>query len=224
MSKPTKVPIQATGYKASVTNPEHWSHFDYALDVWRQQRVSCDGIGFVFSASDPYCGIDLDKVWQGEADEGPPWATQILERFADTYCEISPSGKGIKIWSRATPSHCGCWKVGAGQIEIYDRARYFTMTGRAGTARIVTDHQADIDSLIAYLGPKSTTVPRAIGEKIPHGTQHHMLVSLAGTMWRRGMTAEAIEAALQIVNAQQCERPGPPENIHQIVASMKRWA
>jgi hypothetical protein len=42
-------------------------------------------------------------------------------------------------------------------------------------------------------------------------------------MWRRGMTAEAIEAALQVVNAEQCERPGPSENIRRIVLSMQRW-
>ena len=41
-----------------------------------------------------------------------------------------------------------------------------------------------------------------------------------------GQTIErhyTIEAALQIVNAEQCERPGPPENIHKIAMSAARW-
>jgi primase-polymerase (primpol)-like protein len=222
--KPTKVPYQATGYKASTTNPEHWSRFDYVLDIWQRQRVKCNGIGFVFSENDPYAGLDLDNVWQSDADEGPRWAFEILDRFADTYMEESPSGRGIKIWCRAALQHGGrSWPIGVGAIEVYDRARFFAVTGRAGPVRALTDHQADVDSLIEYLG-RGTSAPSNIGGKIPYGTQHNTLVSLAGTMWRRGMTADAIEAALQVTNAQQCERPGPPENIHKIVMSMERWS
>jgi primase-polymerase (primpol)-like protein len=222
--KPTKVPYQATGYKASTTNPEHWSGFAYVLNTWQRQRVLCDGVGFVFSADDPYTGLDLDNVWQSDADEGPRWASEILDRFADTYMEESPSGRGIKIWCRAKLPHGGrSWPIGAGAIEIYDRSRFFVVTGRAGPIRTVADHQADVDSLIAYLDGGRPAPTNTTG-KIPYGTQHNTLVSLAGTMWRRGMTTDAIEAALQVTNAQQCERPGTPENIHKIVMSTARWS
>jgi hypothetical protein len=190
-----------------------------------------DGVGFVFAEEDPYCGIDLDNVWRSDADESTaPWAAEILEQFADTYHEESPSGCGVKIWCRAElPDHRGKkWKVEHGAIEIYDRARFFTVTGKAGPSRVITDHQSDIESLVKYLddGYGNRTFPgqaAAIGDVIPYGTQHHTLVSLAGTMWRRGMTVEAIEAALQVVNATQCERPGPPENIRRIAMSAGRW-
>jgi hypothetical protein len=59
--------------------------------------------------------------------------------------------------------------------------------------------------------------------KIPHGRQHYTLVSIAGTLARRGVCPEAIEACLLVVNARQCERPGPPQNIKQIARSSSLW-
>jgi putative DNA primase/helicase len=58
--KPTKVPCRTSGELASVTNPSTWTSFERALECWRQFPRQYAGIGFVFSAADPYCGIDLD--------------------------------------------------------------------------------------------------------------------------------------------------------------------
>lgn len=60
-------------------------------------------------------------------------------------------------------------------------------------------------------------------EKIPHGVQHHTLLGLAGMMRRIGMSASEIEPALQMVNTNRCEHPGPPENIRKIADSMMRY-
>lgn len=62
-----------------------------------------------------------------------------------------------------------------------------------------------------------------VGEIIPHGVQHYTLVSLAGSMRRRGLSADAIEPSLQWVNANQCEIPGKPENIRKIAESVERY-
>jgi primase-polymerase (primpol)-like protein len=220
--KPTKVPHTTMGYRASATNPEHWSTLDAVLRAADRPGFA-DGIGFVFTADDPYCGIDLDNVWKGDADEGPRWAREILDRFADTYLEESPSGQGVKIWCRAKASRCGAWKIEDGSIEIYDRSRFFTVTTRSNGIRVITDHQADMDSLIAHLGAGAAASAAAIGAVIPYGTQHRTLMSLAGTMWRRGFSVEAINAALQETNAHQCEKPGPPENIRKIAEDVSRY-
>jgi hypothetical protein len=225
----TKVAYQLTGRKASSTNPRHWTRYRDARDAFQSQSVRSDGIAYVFVASDPYLGYDLDDVWGSDADEDPEsWAMEILERFRDSYWEESPSGLGVKGWVRAElPGHRGRqWKIGRGAIELYDTSRYFCVTGKAGGPPVITDHQSDIDSLVRYLdsGDRRLPTPVAIGNKIPYGTQHNTLVSLAGSMHRRGMSVEAIEAALQVVNAQQCERPGPPENIRRIAESMSRYS
>ena len=62
--------------------------------------------------------------------------------------------------------------------------------------------------------------PPRVGDLIKHGTQHHVLVSLAGTMRRRGMDAAAIEAALWQVNVDKCEVPAPRENIQRIAENI----
>ena len=69
------------GYRASVTNPEHWSTFDFAMKM-AQRPGFCDGIGFVFTAQDPYAGLDLDNIWPTDAAETPLWAQEILDSVA----------------------------------------------------------------------------------------------------------------------------------------------
>jgi primase-polymerase (primpol)-like protein len=222
--EPTKVPYTAMGYKASDTNPRHWSEYGYLVELLRKRPDFAAGIGFVFTAEDPYLGIDLDDIWQSDADEDAKWAAGILQRFADTYFEESPSGEGVKIWCKAHLGRGREWSIGAGAIEIYDRGRFFAVTGKSNGVLTIADHQEDIDALIANLDegrPQGSA--HAIPERIPYGTQHNTLVSLAGTMYRRGMTPEAIEAALLITNEKQCERPGPPANIKRIVHSMRGW-
>lgn len=223
-AKPTKIPYQCTGYMASSKQPGHWSRFDYALETWQRQRISCDGIGFVFSPDDSYCGIDLDDVWLSDAAETPLWANEIIERFSDSYSEESPRGRGLKIWCRAKASRSGKWPLEYGSIEIYDRARFFTVTGRSSPVRVVSDHQEDVDSLIEYLGRGNPLEARTVnGGMIPYGSQHNTLVSWAGTLHRIGMRTEVIEIALQAANSLQCEKPGPPENIRKIAESTTKW-
>ncbi len=122
--KRTKVPISAkTGALASTTDPDTWSSFGEAtLSMeWGQH----DGIGFVFAASDPYFFIDLDDA--RDIDVTEPWAAEIVDRFP-IYWEVSPSGSGLHGIGRGTLPAGGNRK---GKIEVYDRARFATVTGQA---------------------------------------------------------------------------------------------
>jgi primase-polymerase (primpol)-like protein len=214
------------GFRASATNRDHWSTFGNAVAAAARPGFA-DGLGFVFAAQDPYTGIDLDNVYQSDADEGAEWAHGILERFSDCYLEESPSGKGVKIWTRAKPPRCGKWAIAQGAVEVYDHSRFFAVTGRSNGVKVVTDHHDDILSLIQNLDDdrhQITSSMRTVSGPIPQGQRHNSLVSLAGAMWRRGMTSIAIEAALLITNEQQCDPPYPPEHIRQIITSMERWS
>jgi primase-polymerase (primpol)-like protein len=224
--KPTKVPYTAMGYPASATNPEHWSRFDYLVELLNQRPDFASGISFVFSATDPYCGIDIDDCYPSDAAECAPWGGQLLDRFADTYQEQSPSGKGVKIWCRAKAPRCGQWPVFSGRIEVYDSRRQFTFTGQSNGILDIADHQADIEALVAYLDHDTRTRPVpsvVIPARIRRGCRHNTLVSLAGSMWRRGMSLESIEAALLVTNRLQCDPPYPDSHIRQIIRSMAGW-
>jgi hypothetical protein len=224
----TKVPYQVGRRRASSTDPSTWASFEAITDEWRRAPNWYAGPGFVFSADDPFCGIDLDDAFDAGGTL-KPWAGGIVERFSDTYMELSPSGAGLKIWVRgAVPANLAGVHVGNGQIEIYDHARYFAVTGRVfqGTPLEVEDHSADVQALYDHLtrGKRSRwTLQPLRGGRIPYGQQHSTLVSIAGTLRARLVCDEAIEACLQVVNARQCERPGPAENISRIVRSSRKW-
>lgn len=127
----TKTPYNAREEgKAEVNNPATWATFEDALNSAR--TTPRDGIGFVFSKDDPYCGIDLDGCLDAEGRASPE-ARAIIDGL-DSYTEVSPSGKGVKIWVRGSlpieGTGCKTSRVeGFGGIEMYHRCRYFTMTG-----------------------------------------------------------------------------------------------
>src|SRR5450756_120991 len=98
-SNPTKIPCQLTGDHASTTDPSTWATYEQVVAVWTAQPDKFAGIGFVFSPDDPFTGIDLDDCIQ--AGQPKPWAQKILTTLGDTYIEISPSGQGVKTWTKA---------------------------------------------------------------------------------------------------------------------------
>jgi hypothetical protein len=63
----------------------------------------------------------------------------------------------------------------------------------------------------------------ALPEKIPHGKQHDTLLSLAGTLWRRGLSVDEIETTLWDVNQRRCEKPGPRSDMRKMAESMSKY-
>jgi primase-polymerase (primpol)-like protein len=142
----TKVPYSIAGRRASSTNPFDWIEFQRALDFWHNRSQRYAGLGFVFSGDDPFVGIDLDDCLNVDGSL-KPWAHGIVERFSDTYMEVSPSGQGLKIWAKGKlPANVPGVRVGDGQIELYDHARYFTVTGQVfrGAPLQIEYHGVDV--------------------------------------------------------------------------------
>lgn len=123
--KRTKPPLDpATGYRASSTNPRTWSTFDEAVAFCAKDNRAA-GIGFVFTADDPFGGVDLDKCRDLEDGKLAPWAHSFV-RFLDSYTEVSPSGTGVKAFVRGAVDS----GLKRGPLEIYSSGRYFTVTGK----------------------------------------------------------------------------------------------
>ena len=73
-----KVPVSpATGQRIDPLAPGNWRGFDDALR--ELERGHTDGIAFVLTEKDPYCGVDLDDVLEPETGEIAPWASEVIE-------------------------------------------------------------------------------------------------------------------------------------------------
>lgn len=132
--KKTKLPYQPGGGSAKANDPSTWCSFDTA-----RAASGFDGIGFVFDGQ--YFGVDLDHV-VGEDGSVAPEAEEIVRRM-DSYTEYSPSGRGLHIFCRGTiPGGAGrrMHRPGAIEVEVYNQARYFTVTGKPyGSVRPLRD-------------------------------------------------------------------------------------
>jgi Primase C terminal 2 (PriCT-2) len=149
----TKVPytnIDAKGkkYKARANDPTTWIPFDEAVRRWAASPDVWAGIGYEFSADDPYTGIDLDACLDLETGIVEQWADKELALLPLTYAEISPSGRGIKLWVETEKPHT----LGAaddihdvGGVEVYSSGRFFAVTGQVFEDAPPTIELADDD-------------------------------------------------------------------------------
>lgn len=123
--KPRKVPINPlTGELAKVNKSATWGTYQAAKRAQRKWKLT--GIGFVLTEEDPYVVIDLDHCRDSKTGEIEPWAKKIIDQVR-SYTEVSPSGMGAHIWVRGKLPPGGRKK---GNIEVYDSARYMTVTGQ----------------------------------------------------------------------------------------------
>ncbi|UPV98984.1 hypothetical protein M0R88_10635 [Halorussus gelatinilyticus] len=123
-SKPTKVPVDPqNGQYASATDSATWTSFEEARLYADGESV--DGLGFVFTDGDPFVGVDLDDARDSEKETPTEWAEEIIDDL-DSYTEVSPSGTGyhVLVEGELPPG-----RNRRGSVEIYETARFFTMTG-----------------------------------------------------------------------------------------------
>lgn len=118
----TKVPYQPGGAKASATGAATWSSFDEVRAAY--ERGGFDGVGFVLTPDTGLIGVDMDN--QRADDE--TWCEEVNVQIAalQTYGEISPSGRGARFFGFGTLPATGRKR---GDFEVYDGARYLTLTG-----------------------------------------------------------------------------------------------
>ncbi len=136
-----------TGRRASVTDSQTWATFDEATQVVERY----DGRGFVLTAADPFVGVDLDHCRNPETGAIEPWAKDIIV-FLWSYTEVTPSGTGFRIFLRGTLPPSGRKR---GQVEMYDRDRFLTVTGRhlSGAPESIENRDKEIRELHAHWFP-----------------------------------------------------------------------
>lgn len=167
--KPTKVPYNAhTGGGAMSDNPSTWTSFGAACNALLHGNY--DGVGFVFSEYDPYCGIDFDNCVDengGIDDDKRAWVMQLA-----SYGEYSVSGTGAHIIVRGRLPDGGR-RSKRHNIEMYDQKRFFVVTGDhiVGTPSKITDRQTEIERIHAEIFPPQqpqTSRKPVVAGSIPH--------------------------------------------------------
>lgn len=117
-----KLPMTCSGATASSTDPKTWTSFDDVCDALKMDVF--DGIGLVLG--DDVQGIDLDDCRDPVTGLLSDLAQEVLDKV-EGYAEVSPSGTGIKIFTK-TNLDGSRTKKEAG-VELYRDGRYFTVTG-----------------------------------------------------------------------------------------------
>jgi primase-polymerase (primpol)-like protein len=153
----SKAPYRIDGRRASSTNPDDWASFDAAYRKYVSGQGQYSGVGFVFRAGGGIAGVDLDHCITGAGDI-EPWALRIIQA-AGSYCELSVSGTGMHIFVRGElPDGRGRRR---GRVELYDRARYFTVTGAVyGEPRSIQAAPAVITKILNWMAAKDGAATR----------------------------------------------------------------
>ncbi len=158
-----KPPSRPDGQGASHSDPADWSSFARVRAAY--DHGGFDGVGYVFSAGDPYTGVDLDRCRDPETGDLAPWAQEIV-RLLDSYTEVSPSKTGVKIFVRGTipgPRHR------TAGLEMYGHERFFTTTGARlqGTPPGVEERQEQLDQLYQQTFPEHAPEPERTADTPP---------------------------------------------------------
>ena len=139
----SKIPFQPNSQQAKANDPSTWTDFLSVQEAYNGGRF--DGIGFVFTDDDNLAGVDLDDCFDYSTERFTNVALQQIAENVKGYMEISPSGTGVKIFTRANLSSAHVDH--ALGLEVYNRGRYFTVTGHHVSGEIPTDEQ-DISAFV----------------------------------------------------------------------------
>ncbi len=182
--KPTKVPYTANGLRAESDNPSSWTSFDAACKAYL--RGNYTGIGFMFSEYDPYIGIDFDKCVTDGAIDPEKW--DFVCKLG-SYTEVSQSGTGLHVIVKGLLPPGGR-KSTQHKIEMYDRLRFFVVTGD-----VLPDYhpniecrQQEIEHLHTQIFPKKASQTPSVGHR--NTQESDSIPADDETLWRKIFTSQ----------------------------------
>lgn len=125
--KVKKVPINPrTGTNAKSNDPSTWATLVEAAE-YRKNHENVAGIMVALSSKDSLIAMDIDNCIDAATNKLSEFAEQVIQ-VLDSYTEISPSRRGIRILARGQLPLNGRKNSNLG-FEIYDAARFMTITG-----------------------------------------------------------------------------------------------
>lgn len=170
--KPTKIPVNPhTGDDAESDNAATWGTLAEAVAFYKAHTDTLHGVGRMFHPDDGIIGIDFDNCLDGQGNViASHVAAEWLPKL-NSYPEISPSGKGVKLWLKA--SHKLDGKTGRRDpkrgVEIYRERRFFTITGRRlpQFSATVEPRQSEVDRFVQAVFPAKKTEVSKPAPRVP---------------------------------------------------------
>lgn len=218
-----KEPLVAGGYRAATTDP------DVIREWWG--RWPDANVGIPTGRPSGIIVIDVDPRHGGDE------TLLELPELPQTV-EVITGGGGRHIYFLAPDQEIRCRPNALGPgLDLRGEGGYVLVppsvhpSGRRYEWEL-SSHPEDVaiaplpDWLIERLAKPETAsnTPQTVeDERIPAGRRNVTLTSLAGSMRRRGMTREAIYAALLVENAKRCDPPLPEDEVRRIAASVSRY-
>jgi len=138
-----KQPYQTDGNPAKTNDASTWTDFDTVLEYYNfNAGLKADGIGFVLSESLNIAGFDFDHCLDNSGNISDPKVREFVETLS-SYTEISPSGKGLRVFAFGKLPDDGRKKGG---YECYSSGRYLTLTGHRlpGFPEIIEHREKEI--------------------------------------------------------------------------------
>lgn len=180
--KPSKVPV------ANPTDPSTWNFYHAARVCLSDEKIA--GLGFEMYGNPHIIGVDIDNCI-GELNQRTPTAAQFLAILEATktkcHVEISPSGKGLRIFAGETPTPFHDFTNKDTGVEVY--------TGEAGRFLAFTGHMipefAEVggpfdplpEEAVAWLGKHASKWKEGkndgSGEALPEGPPREALPDLS---------------------------------------------
>jgi len=224
----TKVPYSPQGGRAHADKPRTWGTRDAAeIQLGNLPRpFKMGGLGIELGAhADGIAigGVDLDSCRNPETGEFTEWARQAIDLF-DSYCEVSPSGTGAKIFFSFDPDDLPAIRLALGGptkagrqfkvsstgdhpegLEIYIAGRYFAVTGDVipgGTREIRPVGVEAIATLVQEIGPalsaqkKNYTLKSLVSQPAGDGSRSAMAFKVAAQTVRAGGDFDAFVIGL----------------------------
>lgn len=217
---PDKKPLTEHGFKDATTDP------GAVCALWAKCPQASVGVA---TGASGLVVVDVD-TGKGDVDGYDGWheLTAADPGLEATTLVETPSG-GLHVYYRAN-GHRVMSAAGrlAPGIDTRAEGGYVIAGGSPGYLYVDGHGPERLASLPPGLGEKLAFAKRRNGDEkpagqIPEGRRDATLTSLAGTMRRRGLSEDAIYAALAAENKASCRPPLPDAQVRKIAGSVGRY-
>lgn len=149
-----KIPTDPdTGHPIDAHDPGNWMTHEAATHA----AVGGLGVGFVFTAADPYWFLDLDNCALPDGSGWQPHALEVCSWFPGAAVEVSQSGRGLHVVGCGAVPPERRIKSKCGLVELYTQGRFMALGGREWQGDPNIDQTRGLATLCArYLQPNGT--------------------------------------------------------------------